>query len=274
MWPALKMTGLGYQVPSRNYSGRGVLALAAAALLAQFLTAPPAGAANTPCGSYNNYFAGTETAYNGIVRGAKATIENWYPALCSTSSMSNAWVMVVGVKQSSTILLYAQAGYTRFGTNYTDVADPDAPSGLHKFAQRAKTCFPSCSNGVNWVSWYSASAPTEPLTYVAKRLASDGQVHMYTNGVDVLQTDYEIADYWNMNQVAAQYYSETVNAGSDVMGTGGDTALFENLAYYKSDGTANVPQSLTDFATIPRHHGVSYPTTGGNKDMVTWTDPL
>ena len=129
----------------------------------------------------------------------------------------------------------------------------------------------------------SSVADAEGVKRVARRIVETKKAGnqvvvvvsaMYVNGVDVLQTKYDIADYWDLASVNAQYAGEVLNRESDVVGTSDNNVSFSNIAYYKDDGSSNVPTNLVYNVTWSRHHAGTWTTPDGQQHMGIWTDPL
>lgn len=250
--------------------GIATLVLTSAAVAALIGAGTPAQSATT-CGGGAYFHTGRSAQASSAVWGARATIEDFDPDLCSTASASSVWALVAAPKSgNASEIMYAQAGYLKVG-QYTN---GPVPAGWRKFAQYAKSCSPGCAPSLDYVTWWSDAAPTGPLTYVATYRQSDDRIHMYSNGVDVLQTTYDPVSVWT-SQWTPQYYAETWHAGTDIVGSSGNKTSLWNLQVYDSSENTSFPANwIAPSAGTTRHFGqITYPGTGG-EGMDLWTYPI
>lgn len=266
---------------SRHALGVGAIVMVLAAGITGFVAsnAPRADAALSFCTSIGNYYGGTYSTTQTFIRGARATIGPDNPDLCAggtgSPSDSSAWAMVTGLRQgSSSFLMYAQTGYAKVGSRSFE-AEYVPGGGLRKFAQFSKACAPGCGSPgdpqTDYVTWYSGSAPTTALTYVAK-LEGDGKIHMYSNGVDVLQTGYNVMDHWGSGW-QVQYAGEALHPQSDIPGTSANKVSMWNLDYWKYGGPYNSVTTLTDVQSGRFYVEQFAPATGG-LGIKIWTYPI
>lgn len=259
------------RAPGKRLAAAVIFGLCGAAGTGLFT--PTANAAGLTCGTIGNYFEGVGTAAQASIFGARATIETVTPPLCSAGtspSESTVWAMVaahrVGAPHDDAHRMYAQAGYVNSGPFSGD------PIGLTKFAQFTKACSPGCKAGeLPFISWYSNGAPSGSLTYVAKYQNGDGLIHMYANGVDVLQTTYATTGVWE-SAWNAYWSAETFHIQTDIVGRSSNKASLWNMQTYSSSGSAVFPASIPiRYDYVPNYRfNFTSPATGGT-GIDLWT---
>ena len=174
----------------------------------------PSSAAESSCGTDDNmnYFIGVAKDAAKPLRGARADIQVFKPALCGTSRnlTSSTWAMVAeaGVTSAQG---YAQIGYLR--KNFGSV-------GFRYFWQWTR------DGSSRYTSYFGDPPEGVSLQFEVTRDSSTGHLHMLrstqqgpcnTDNV-CAETDFDPLTAWN--DAEAQFYSEPHEKENDIAGTG------------------------------------------------------
>lgn len=216
---------------------------------------------------------------SAAVFGVYSRIEQRNPDLCGSDSTgpssSGAWSMVTADSENGLHTMWAQSGWTQDATGY-----PGGPGGILAFSQFTPKCKATASCiGDPYITDYGAAIPAESkYIYRSVQEPSDNRIHMYANGVQLAETNYNPEGDWD----AAwdhQFSGETFHVGTDMPGTFADKADWDRLQYYNSSGSRiNVTLSMMRLgsAESSRYQGEYWTPAAGDGDIGwrMWTDPI
>jgi hypothetical protein len=260
------------------------LTLATAAVIGASTLAPAAHAASPTCDGMPKgglpYGILRDTPTSAIF-GVYSRIERRIVDLCGDNSTgpssSSGWSMVTADSENGQNTMWAQSGWTRDGTGFDD----ETPGGVIAFSQFTLKCnaTASCTGDITVETDYGAAIP-EGSNYIYRSVqeSSDNRIHMYANGAQLAETNYNPEGDWD----AAwdnQFAGETFHVGTDMPGTTGDKMDFDRLQYYNSAGTrinVSLATMRVGSAESSRYQGEYWIPAAGNGDIGwrMWTDPI
>ncbi|MCW2747522.1 MAG: hypothetical protein JWP10_664 [Nocardioidaceae bacterium] len=231
------------------------------------------------CGAASSSFTGGYSAFSSAIFGTRSRIEYNNPDLCGSDAdgpgISVVWSMVTAPSDSSPTnndrVGWAQTGYGQFGgaSAYT--------TGIWNFAQWTRKCknVGTCGSDLeDIVHTVYLDHPSGAQMYANVLRASDDFIHMYVDGVELTKTTYNPAGDWDAAW-QGQFFAETHEKSSDVVGTSTDVTSMDYLQKYDSAGGVAFFSTINGSTTSgTRYHRSAYsPTVGGN-GLKIWTDPL
>lgn len=224
--------------------------------------------------SRDSFFSGAHTEPALAIFGSKARIEHRYPDICGPTSLSTAWAMVVGGRQTDG---YAQVGYGKFGDSLK--YDPTISGyGFRVFTQWSTTSPHETGTPPTWLGPSPSGAASD---YAVRWQDGDNHLHLYIDGNEVGETSWDPLDFW-ADEWESQFVGETWHRGSDVVGTTSDTTRFSNLQRWHISGPwidiRNIkltpdPDGNPDDRYPARYHR-QFVNPDVSTDFRIWTNPL
>lgn len=216
--------------------------------------------------------------------GTRGRIEFNDPDLCfvtigSSYGYSAAWVML-GAKSAThpnmtAANAWAQVGYIRTAPA---AAIPDAPTGMHYFAQYTRKCKVqnNCTNGDTVQTVFLGSPrPTAAVYYDVYLRAADDRIHMYADGINLVANGmpYDPTGVWD-SKWQCTFAEETFAEADDAPGTINDKTGFNYLQRYLQNGSRSNVETLTAKDPDDARYSLGPTSVGTYGGLIfnAWTD--
>jgi len=215
---------------------------AVTALASALLALPLQGRASAAgsCEGFSYGFTGAASNYQVGIYGSRSSIEYRNPDLCGSDAngdgFSTVWSMVTAYSADDPNHAhfgwsgYAQAGYYQAGGGTAGYK-----AGIWEWSQYSLRCV--SHNNCSGTTFHNAYGPhpydeqTGSVYYSERYLSSDTHIHMNAAGTQLDETNYNPTGDW-ASDWQSQFYGETHDHGTDVVGTTSDKATLDYLAKY------------------------------------------
>jgi hypothetical protein len=234
-----------------------VVLLALVGMLAVFPRAAEAAGTCTGEAAGTRHFVGALST-GEVTYGPDASIERRVPQLCSgRQTFSAAWSLLAGPRQED--------GYAQIGQYHSNGFS--GVSGYYTFTEWVR-----CSVGC-FVHFNVAPGPTTAYRYKVLYSFANTRLSMIRGSTSFAVTDFDPFVFWG-TPFENQFFAETNNAQTDIIGTLDDAAEFNGIQKKNSDGTFSQINSLG----LARSAGSPsrYDEKWGNQPRLfyVWTYPL
>lgn len=260
----------GGEVTASRQVRLAALALCLGLGLAGLHASDPSPVSALSCGTGNRNFAGNTESHSDAVRGAKAAIEYFNPALCATSgtgTFSSYWVGVVGPYVNGRNIF--QVGIDKCKS---DQCVNGAPSNqTYKFWAYGREAG-SCGLAEDPAPHPIGNISSGTLTYKILREYLYGQAYynLYISTSAVLAwtyTEQALETCWGSVD-GAQYLNEALYDGTQVGGQSGNTQTYQSV--YWHNGSRWLQVTGTTGAWCDYHEGPGTGCKWHSTDNTLW----